>query len=467
MEQGVDATRKMASSAEIAGGVNSGRNIGSGGNQHAYSDHVDRVATGVGHLLVPTQTTPTAVSPSLSLLDSVLAMRPSHHAALRCRATTLARLGRTSEALVTAGRAVIEAEAAVRASAAKGADAGLGGGTSLAAPVSASASATVINGDDNRRSFPQPSPTAAAGTYSGKKQHIPSGFGAKASASAANGVTGAMAGSTPSTMAGASVGAGVGAGVSGYGGGNSCGVQQRPCDSASSIGFMRSSKVDVVVGGLLPTGGGRADILDIAKSLVLRGCLRQKLGRTKQAEEDYQQALGICHSRLKNIEACLENNATKLDNNGGHGHGDQSWAVGSTVGEEPVTRGRKKAFGGRGGRWSKFERSCVLDDTATFDENDAPREGCLSGLSPLHDTKGGCEDVADVGNPPFHQEGCCKVMKLESLIHHNLATLHLAALLRRDSHVSFRKVCSTIVFGNMFFRREHGIRRSRYNKYQY
>lgn len=60
------------------------------------------------------------------------------------------------------------------------------------------------------------------------------------------------------------------------------------------IGFMLSAKVAVAVGGLLQTGGGRPTALDLGKSLVLRGCICQKMGRRLAAQEDYYLALDVC-----------------------------------------------------------------------------------------------------------------------------------------------------------------------------
>lgn len=65
------------------------------------------------------------------------------------------------------------------------------------------------------------------------------------------------------------------------------------------MGFMRSSKISITVGGLLTTGGGEPEALDIAKSLVLRGCLRQKSGERKAALEDYQAALEVCRTKVQ------------------------------------------------------------------------------------------------------------------------------------------------------------------------
>lgn len=356
------------------------------------------------------------------------------------------------EALVTAGRAVTEAQAAVRrASEVKGAEGGLGGGTSVAAPTAPapiSTPTTVTNDDGNRKVFFQPSRTAACGTYIEKNQHggAPSSVsGATVSASSAKGVTGAPAGNAPCTTGDAIDGVRVG-GDCGSVGDNIHEVQQIPFDPKSCIGFMRSSKVKVLVGGLLPTGGGRANTLDIAKSLVLRGCLRQKLGRTKQAEGDYRQALRICHSRLKNIGGGLGSHPTKPSKKGGDGHDDQSWVIDTAREEKTVTRGRKNALGGRGGQWSNFEKIGALDETTTtVNDDDVPREGCIRSLPPFHDTRDGCEDAVDIGNSSVREEGLYKVLKLESLIHHNLTTLHIASLLGTDNHVSFRKVGYIIV----------------------
>ena len=177
----------------------------------------------------PTQT------PSLALLEAVLSMAPRHPTALRCQATTLARLGHQSRALAQADQAVAAAVEAVRAAEDK------------SVPGRPSSTA---NG--NGTTIPSARPDMCATGLSaltaaeGKSEH-------------------AMAAKTSRSdwdRAGA------------------------PCPPGS-MGFMPGSKTTVVVGGLLRTGGGMADALHVAKNLTLRGCLRQKAGRSKTAEEDY------------------------------------------------------------------------------------------------------------------------------------------------------------------------------------
>ncbi|CAN0516496.1 unnamed protein product, partial [Ectocarpus sp. 12 AP-2014] len=108
----------------------------------------------VGH----TPTKAAIISPSLVLLDSVLAMAPTHHAAMRCRATTLARLGRMPEAVDVADQAVSAADVAVRTAKLKHRDAAL-----------ASASTERTRGDAN--ALPQPSPPATVSNEHPRTRH--------------------------------------------------------------------------------------------------------------------------------------------------------------------------------------------------------------------------------------------------------------------------------------------------------
>lgn len=347
-----------------------------------------------GHTITPTKTATN--SPSLILLDSVLAMAPTHHAAMRCRATTLARLGRMPEALDAADQAVSAANVAVRAAKLKHRDAAI-----------ASASTERTSGDGSTP--PQPSSSATArNNHPGTKRYVVS-------------VSAALTAGCPSSTAG-----GGGSDAVGNGGGHRD-VQHDPSAVRTSIGFMRSSKATVVAGGgLLLTGGGRADAFDLAKSLVLRGCLRQKTSWWNQAEQDYRRALQICHSILGKLEGPA--GALRFDNvddngimaGGGQNNGipgqrretrshkgSGGWTDGQVLvgGEGGMVDDRQKEFGEWRGRWSSF----------------------------------------DTVNTSGRQDGRCEALKLKSLIHHNLASLHLAAVVGTGTRVSLRKVRRTAV----------------------
>lgn len=439
MEQSGEATQNFASIVSSVGGGNVGGHPVSIPNRAA-------TPSGAGHHDVPAKMAETAaaVTPSLALLDSVLAMAPSHQTALRCRASTLARLGRAPEALVAADRAVSAAEAAVRAAEVKGKDPGPGCTSEIA---SASASTNIF--------LPpfRPATASSAGgeNLSGRRHHsdAPTSAGADLGASAkARAVKNGDA---------ATVG-------SGRGGGENCGVRQWSC-TPKSIGFMRSSKVNLVVGGLLLTGGGRASTLDVAKSLVLRGCLRQKMGRRKQAEDDYRRALRTCHNRLREIESGLGNHRTELDTDSNNG---QPVALGGDRHGASAQRRRRRRtmFGegceGRTGGQSNFgdkegaahggKGEDVLDDASSFSKVDVTKPLCVKDPTTFRGTSEVCKDAVNIGDFSDHHDGRCEVLKLESLIHHNLATVHLATVLGTDNRVSFHKVR---LFGvqDRFFRR--------------
>lgn len=351
-----------------------------------------------GHKVTPTKAA--IISPSLILLDSVLAMAPTHHAAMRCRATTLARLGRMPEALDAADQAVSAADVAVRTAKLKHRDAAL-----------ASASTQRTRGDDN--ALPQPSPPATArNKHPGTRHHTH----CVASVSMA-----ATMGHTSTTAGGG------GSDADGNGGGHHGAQHDDPFAARTSIGFMRSSKATVVVGGgLLLTGGGRTDAFDLAKSLVLRGCLRQKTSWWNQAEQDYRRALQICHSILGKLEGPadafrsdnVDDNGIMADggqNNGllgqtreAHPHkGSGGWTDGQVVvgGERDMVDDRQNKLGAWRERWSSF-------------------------------------DTVDMSG---RQDGRREVLKLKRLIHHNLASLHLAAVVGTGTRVSLRKVRRIVV----------------------
>lgn len=406
MEQGGEATQNSA---------NSVRDVG-GDNVDGHPDSVpDRAATtiGAGHHLVPTTKgaeVAAAVAPSLALLDSVLAMAPSHQTALRCRASILTRLGRAPDALIAANQAVSAAETAVRAADAR-----------PAAAVSA-------GGESNPgRRHPSDEPVSAEAD-----------LGAPSEATV--GLNGHRA----------AVGA-----DSEVGGGESDGAQ-RWSSAPKSIGFMRSSKVNLVVGGLLLTGGGRACTLDFAKSLVLRGCLRQKMGRRKQAEDDYRQALRICHHRLREIEGRHRNHGTELNISNsdssqtvivdGGNHGGAVRGRGSIVGEGCGGRTHGRIEGGeKQGATLDGKMGDAPDDAKSFSHDGVTKPVYIKDPPASRGSRKVCKSAVDMEGSSTYQGGRCEVLELESLIHHNLATVHLATVIGTDTRVSFHKVRATAV----------------------
>jgi len=400
LDQGSEASPNFASCVTVTDDV---RSVSSDNpDPHRDGPLAGRAAeavAGAENRVFPVVLAEAAVAPSLALLNSVLAMAPGHQAALRCRATTLARLGRTSEALVAADLAVASAQAAVRATEIKEKDAEF---RRTSASASKSAPRTTAVDRDVTRTKSQPFPPAVV---------------------AASGVVGLTA---SSDLAG-----GCDSGVR-----NSCGDQRRPSSPNVSIGFMRSSKVNVAVGGLLLTGGGRPDTMVVAKSLVLRGCLHQKMGRRKNAEEDYAQALVLCHKRLNEIGR-LESHHVEPNKN------SQQPDTAETPGQEHRTH-----LGGRGrerGATEVRERDADIGHTHLSIHRTE---------SPKGDTKAGCFEESPMGNGghgagtgilgdgdrSWGREGRCEVLKLKSLIHHNFATVHMSALLGADTRASFRKV---------------------------
>lgn len=222
-----------------------------------------------------------------------------------------------------------------------------------------------------------------------------------------------------------------------------------------SIGFMRSSKVNLVMGGLLVTGGGTACTLDVAKSLVLRGCLRQKMGRRKQAEHDYRRALRICKNRLHEIDGRLN---TKSNNNqaltvGNEKHGESVQRRGKNFGEMHRRQpGSQSNVGGKEGAPLGRKQRDVPDDANSF-KNDSVTKALDNEDPPAFR---GSSDVFNgavgTGDSSSHQDGRCEVLKLKSLIHHNLATVHLATVLGTDIRVSFHKVRLVAVHDRLFMR---------------
>lgn len=441
------------------GGVSQRDQTRSVANQDGYSDSVAASRAGV-----PTVT----LVPSLALVDAVLAMAPTHHTALRCRGTTLARIGRTLEALIAADRSVATADNAVGAAKRKGADV-----SSAGKPASRLGQASVAGSDGcSRTLFSKPvRPAVVSRRHRGtQKCSSPAksavdAFGANTNTNVATGVATPAAVNTCSAVDGGIGGRGsVGRGGEGIG----PAIGQNQFVAQGSIGFMRSSKATVVVGGgLLLTGGGRANAFDVAKSLVLRGCLRQKMGRRDQAEQDYQRALEVCRSRLHKIEenhvdAWVGSKGSHTEETGNEpvepsrplrsvrearedrNDGEVGFEFGTRGG---VTNQRKTALGGRGGQWSECEPGSTPGDATTGKKNGMAQAGCSEDPLSLRETKGRCEGALEPEDSSEIQEGMREVLKLKSLIHHNLASLHIAAVLGTDIRTSLRKVCRADLVG--------------------
>ncbi|CAM9256815.1 unnamed protein product, partial [Hapterophycus canaliculatus] len=384
--------------------------------QNACSDSV--AAAGVG-ILSATD------APSLALVDAVLSMAPTHQTALRCRATTLARVGRTFEALLAADRLVSAAENAVRVAARKGVDVSSNSTTALR-----TGQVSAAGRDGRNKTLPwQPvRPATGSGRRLERQQQCSTpakpavdACGADTNTNAATGVTTSDAAHTCSTATGDLAGP--------------CGVERNKGVLQGSIGFMRSSKVTVVVGGgLLLTGGGRVNALDIAKSLVLRGCLRQKMGRRDQAEQDYRRALGVCHSRLREIQG--HHVDAGLSNDSSHPKGMDRHDEGRNDG---IKGGHSYVLEGRGGQWSGFRQDIIPADAASGEKDSVAQAGCSDDPPSLRKTRGRCEGPLDSEVYSNRQEGIREVLKLERLVHHNLTALHIAAVLGTDIRVSLRK----------------------------
>lgn len=349
----------------------------------------DSVASGIG---VPVGTT---AVPSLALVNAVLAMAPTHHTALRCRATIMARVGRTFEALIAADRSVSAAENAARAAKGKA----VGASCESTSPSRMRQAPSAGRDGCTRTFISQPVRSA---TGSGRHLEKTQCSGAAMSAVDALGVTtntrSPTGGASPAAASTCSPAAAAGIDGADYGwqGRGPAAAEETQFIFQGSIGFMKSSKATVVVGGgLLLTGGGRVTAFDVAKSLVLRGCLRQKLGRSDQAEQDYRRALEVCHSRLGDIE-------------------------------------RRRVDG----------REAVPGVAASGENNSAADPGSSDDpFSSLSERIGRCEGPREAEDSSDRQEGIREVLKLENLIHQNLASLHIAAVLGTDIRTSLRKVC--------------------------
>lgn len=356
--------------------------------------------------------TPHLASPgrlaSLALLDAVLAMAPRHAAALRSRASILNVVGRAWEGLAEADRSISVAEEAIELSRRCS-----GGGGVIV-------SETVMS----------PPPSFSSNPTIG---HI-----------------------REAALSSSAIGA-----TTAEGGGHCC--------PSRSIGFMPESKVTVAVGGgLLWTGGGGGGgeggwpeaMFDMIKGLILRGCLRQKMGRRKTAENDYRWALDMCRQQ----KCCFEH--PKSDRNRG-GDNSATKEGGDSAMQQYRDRAsgneahrnddrpqrRKTALGPLIGRWADFEAENPDDEEyggvegkekhARVSEERSSAEQLTSEYSKQTHGKGKKLASEGRGGPAVDGRWAdyCEVLRLESLIRHNLATLHMAALLGGDTRTAFHKVC--------------------------
>ena len=322
-------------------------------------------------------------------------MAPRHPTALRCLATTLARLGHQSSALAQADRAVSAAIEAVRATEDK---------SVLGRPPSTA--------NVNGTAVPRPQPDTGTTSLSAL----------------------VAAGGTSEHAVAATVS-------------RADRNRTRLRCPPGSMGFMPGSKVAVVVGGLLRTGGGEGDTLHVAKSLTLRGCLLQKTGRSKAAEEDYRRALEICRKQLENLDHCPKRNKELAGDAAKEGGYPESFGTNNELySGERGTGSPEKALGSTGERFSCFEK----DNADWTIGSDAPKMGCFSYLPtwPGEQVEREKKDTSGATNIPRRSEEllllpsyCRAVLRLESLIHHNLSTLHMAAVLREDIQACSPKVC--------------------------
>lgn len=411
-------------------------------------------------------------------------MAPSHPTALRCQATTLARLGHQPRAISQADQAVTAAEESLRAAEDKSA---------LSRPAS------IANGHSTMvASSPWPDRCAASisaldAAAGGTTEHA-----IAATASSRVDCNRTQASAPPSSI-----------GFTPRFPSRVLGDRTRaPCSASStsfmlksasmvdwdrtrtrapprSIGFMPGSKVTVVVGGLLQTGGGGADALYLAKSLTLRGCLRQKAGRVKTAEEDYRRALVICRKQVGHLDRCSIRHGDdepvdgrKHDDdehvNGTAGAGKEAWRGERFVeGEKPNSH----QSGGQGGLDSPhfFEgeipskningcKGSLENSTGSLDERSSSLREAVSANDTIESGASNMESFnnlpARFGNQRAHEAGDTRgsrnaqscpqeprtsyeraVLRLESLIHHNLSTLHMAAVFCEETQASFQKVC--------------------------
>lgn len=321
-------------------------------------------------------------------------MVPRHPTALRCQATTLSRLGHQSSALAQADQAVSAAVEAIRATEDK----------------------SVLN---------RP-PSTANGNGTAVPRLRPGTGTTSLPALAVAGETSehAVEATTSKTDW------------------NRTRIRCPP----GSMGFMPGSKAAVVVGGLLRTGGGGGDALNVAKSLTLRGCLRQKTGRSKAAEEDYRRALEICRKQLEHLDHCPKHNNEPAGDAAMKGGGPESFGTNNELCRaERGTGSPENTLKSRGQRFSCFEKA---DADCTI-KSDAPKVGYFSYFPTRPGEQVEREKIENIRtvNIPRHSEELLlpsyysAVLRLESLIHHNLSTLHMAAVLREDIQACSQKVC--------------------------
>lgn len=156
--------------------------------------------------------------------------------------------------------------------------------------------------------------------------------------------------------------------------------------ASRAIGFMPNSKAEAALGRLLLTGGGRPTLLDLAKSLVLRGCLLQKMGRRVLAQEDYHRALEVCERTLSY----------------------------ERTGQSDIEVKKEDAmYGG----------TCCGYGTPKQDPRERAHEGKAEGSQSKNSLT-----LADI-------------WRTKAMIHHNLTVLHIAALCCGDFRATFHKVC--------------------------
>lgn len=206
---------------------------------------------------------------------------------------------------------------------------------------------------------------------------------------------------------------------------------------AKSIGFMPSSKIPLAVGGLLQTGGGTPGTLDVAKSLVLRGCVQQKMGKRNQAEGDYRRALELCRESADNDDrrktafvVTLNGESADEANRGRH--------VEKQEAENDMRKPIVDRAGLRANNADEADRNRTTDEMREGGWN-SPRQPERSLNAP-----NGKDENDEISPCRWQKDESClassEILRLESLIHHNLATLHLAAVMCADPRAIFHKV---------------------------
>lgn len=335
---------------------------------------------------------------SLALLDAILAMTPRHYNALRCHATTLAGLGQMSRALAQAHQVVYIGEEAMLATESKEPPSDKSA-VAMNDNVQLSPQMGGVRNDSSGLTSVTETETSTALPHNGRKSTIKL-----------------------------------------Y---EECSGEEQPF---LPIGFMPSSKVTVTMGGLLQGGGGRPDALDFAKGLVLRGCLRQKMDRARHAEEDYRRALEICRGQMKRLSRHANLDYNSIDSSQGeepHEDGKNSLdgaRAGTKIDDgDEKTQGRRKNPGNRGG-----QRVCFEETKTTSTPGSMGQVKYTLPKLPDNQLSAGGKDKYWKGKPPGfrkrHWLHYCAILKLESLIHYNLASLHLASVLKVDICSPFHKV---------------------------